>query len=85
MSSSTSNVSRRHFLRAAATACVAAGAHSSLSAAEKKAAPPAAKFRNPFTYRFSIGDAEAWSISDGHMLFREGLNLMWPDTDRAAN
>ena len=86
MSSSRTSVTRRSFLRATAT-CVAAGACSSLSAAQAKALPSdaqAPKARNPFTYRFSIGEIEAWSISDGHMLFREGLNLMWPDTDRAA-
>lgn len=54
-----------------------------LRAAEKTAAP-APPPRNAFTYRFAIGDLEAWSISDGHMIFREGLNLMWPESDRPA-
>ena len=77
-----SSPSRRQFLLAASTA--AAGALLPLrgnSAGASPAAPTPA--RNPFTYRFNIGDIEAWSISDGHMVFREGLNLMWPDTDRA--
>src|SRR5688572_11826444 len=38
---------------------------------------------NPFVYSFNIGAIEAWSISDGHMLFTEGVRLMWPPDERA--
>jgi glyoxylase-like metal-dependent hydrolase (beta-lactamase superfamily II) len=86
MSSSLHLSSRRHFLGTAGAAAAAALLPPIASGAEAKlpAAAPAApaKPRNAFTYRFAIGEFEAWSISDGHMLFREGLNLMWPDGDR---
>lgn len=85
---------RRQFFATASTLAAGALAPSAFAADAKKksatAASPApspaapAKPRNAFVYRFNVGDIEAWSISDGHMLFREGLNLMWPDTDRAA-
>jgi glyoxylase-like metal-dependent hydrolase (beta-lactamase superfamily II) len=83
-----SDPTRRQFLGTAATA-LAGGAllpHVSFGAEAKSTAVPAtaAKPRNAFAYRFAIGDLEAWSISDGHMLFREGLNLMWPETERGA-
>jgi glyoxylase-like metal-dependent hydrolase (beta-lactamase superfamily II) len=73
--------SRRQFLGSAAAALAAATLPRTSLAAETSA-PAVAKPRNAFAYRFAIGDIEAWSISDGHMLFKEGLNLMWPDTDR---
>ena len=80
--------SRRQFLGTASAALGAALLPHALISAEAKspaAVPPiAAKRGNPFTYQFGIGECEAWSISDGHMLFREGLNLMWPDTARDA-
>ena len=73
---------RRAFLASVATAAAAGALPPRLPAAP---AQPAAKpARNPFVYRFAIGELEAWSISDGHMLFKEGLNLMWPDTQRDA-
>lgn len=78
--------SRRQFLGTASAALAAALLPPGSGAAETKptpaAATPSARQRNPFTYRFAIGELEAWSISDGHMLFREGLNLMWPESDR---
>ena len=73
--------SRRHFLGTTAAALAAASLPRIAIGADAKPASPA---RNAFTYRFAIGDIEAWSISDGHMLFKEGLNLMWPDADRTA-
>ena len=77
--------SRRQFLGSAAAALGVVALPRMVSAAEGSPAPAALKpARNAFAYRFAIGDLEAWSISDGHMLFKEGLNLMWPDTDRAA-
>ncbi len=39
---------------------------------------------NPLVYHFRIGEFDAWSISDGHLLFREPLNLMWPVEERPA-
>ena len=82
-SPASSPVSRRHFLGAAGATLAAAALPRASFAAEPAAATPPAP-RNGFAYRFGIGDIEAWSISDGHMLFREGLNLMWPEADRAA-
>ena len=73
--------SRRQFLGTAAAALAGAALPHTGRAAE--ANPPApARPRNAFTYRFAIGEIEAWSISDGHSLFRDGLNLMWPDSER---
>jgi glyoxylase-like metal-dependent hydrolase (beta-lactamase superfamily II) len=78
--------SRRHFLGSGAAALATLALPRGSNGAESKSATPpvAAKPRNAFTYRFNIGDLEAWSISDGHMLFREGLNLMWPEAARPA-
>src|SRR5688572_21055980 len=79
---------RRQFLGQAGAAVAAALLPQATFSAEKKSSTVvpsvAANPRNPFTYHFRIGDCDAWSISDGHMLFREGLNLMWPDTARDA-
>ena len=53
--------------------------------ARAAAAPPSLQpHRNPRIYHFKIGEFDAWSISDGHMLFRNPLNLMWPEEDRPA-
>src|SRR5688572_3962060 len=84
MFTSHPNPSRRRFLGAATAALAAAVLPRTLAGAETKSPAASAKPRNPFTYRFTIGEFEAWSISDGHMLFRDGLNLMWPDTDRSS-
>ncbi|MEY4939779.1 MAG: hypothetical protein RIQ93_1514 [Verrucomicrobiota bacterium] len=73
--------SRRQFLRSSATA-LAAGALVRPAVAAGDATPPAKPARNPFAYRFAIGELEAWSISDGHSVFRDGMNLMWPEGDR---
>ena len=82
MPTPTSQLTRRHFLGATATAVTATALCRPLAGAD--ALPPPSPARNSFTYRFPIGEIEAWSISDGHMLFREGLGLMWPEADRAA-
>lgn len=88
--------SRREFLGCATGALAAVALSRPLAAQTAPASPaPAAKAatpapaaastpkaRNAFTYQFGIGEIEAWSISDGHMRFREGLGLMWPDTER---
>lgn len=81
--------SRRQFLATSAAALAAATLPSALSAAdEKKPAAPkpaAAKGpRNAFAYHFGIGDIEAWSLSDGNMSLKEGLDLMWPEGERPA-
>ncbi|MBC7368966.1 MAG: MBL fold metallo-hydrolase [Undibacterium sp.] len=73
---------RRHFLGATTAALVAATFPRSLGAAES--APKPALAPNSFSYRFAIGDIEAYSISDGSMLLREGLALMWPEAARPA-
>lgn len=52
-----------------------------LAAGEPAAAADKA-FRNPFVFRFNIGDLEAFSISDCNLQLREGLGLMWPEEDR---
>jgi hypothetical protein len=75
--------SRRSFLGTAAAGVVGAAVLPRTSSSAE-ATPPPAKPRNAFAYRFAIGDLEAWSISDGHMVFKEGLNLMWPEADRGA-
>jgi glyoxylase-like metal-dependent hydrolase (beta-lactamase superfamily II) len=81
-------LSRRHFIGTAVTALGAATFPSSLVAAERSAGPkppfPPRKQGNPFVYSFNIGAIEAWSISDGHMLFKEGVGLMWPPEKRPA-
>jgi glyoxylase-like metal-dependent hydrolase (beta-lactamase superfamily II) len=84
MPSEPHSASRRQFLATSAAALAAASIPSSLRAAdEKKPAAPKPP-RNAFAYRFAIGDIEAWSLSDGNMALREGLDLMWPVGDRPA-
>src|SRR4051794_1120666 len=75
--------SRRQFLAGTAVAVAAAMLPGRLLAAEGSASAPAPA-RNAFVYKFPIGDLEAWSISGGHRLFKEGLNLMCPEADRPA-
>src|SRR5438067_7362130 len=77
---------RRQFIGTAAAALAAASLSKGAQSAEAKAStgPGPAKSRNPFVYRFAIGDFEAYSLSDGHGLFRPGVNLMWPEADRPA-
>ena len=69
--------SRREFLGAAAFVLAGLATASRLAAAD---APKATGKRppNPYVYKFNIGKIEAFSISDGHMLFKQGLELMWP-------
>lgn len=70
---------RRAFL---GTALASAG--SCLALGQDAQVPPSPKppGRNPLVYQFRIGGFDAWSISDGHLLFREGLGLMWPEDER---
>lgn len=45
---------------------------------------PKKTISNPYIYRFSIGEFEAWSISDGYGTFKQGVtNKMWPPAERA--
>jgi glyoxylase-like metal-dependent hydrolase (beta-lactamase superfamily II) len=44
---------------------------------------PKKTISNPYIYRFSIGEFEAWSISDGYGTFKQGVtNKMWPPAER---
>ena len=73
-------LSRRHFVGAAVAGMAAAGGR--VGAEERAAEPAKAGFRNPYVYKFKIGELEAFSISDCHLAFREGLGLMWPEEER---
>jgi len=79
----TSFPSRRHFI-GGSLATLGLAALPRLGAADA-VPPPAPKPKshvNPFVYRFIIGAIEAWSISDGHMLFDDRVDKMWPPADR---
>lgn len=72
---SSTGIGRRTFLGgvlAAAASGVARGQD------RPAAVAPAKNHSNPLVYHFKIGEFDAWSISDGHLLFRSGLDLMWP-------
>ncbi len=73
----STDLSRRGFVGSALAGIAALTANSSGQAPE-----PAKSFRDPFVYRFKIGEIEAFSISDCDLGFREGLDLMWPEEDR---
>ncbi|NBS05324.1 MAG: hypothetical protein EBS64_09095 [Verrucomicrobia bacterium] len=81
MDSVSLSSSRREFLGAAAFALAGLATASRLAAADAIKAP-LKRPPNPFVYKFNIGKIEAFSISDGHMLFKQGLELMWPEADR---
>lgn len=73
----SSDLSRRGFVGTALAGMVALTAKSSAQA------PDTAKaFRDPFVYRFKIGELEAFSISDCDLGLGEGLDLMWPEEAR---
>ncbi len=76
--SSTGGLGRRAFLGGA---LAAVGGIALVR--EGNAVHAAAAQRNPLVYHFRIGDLDAWSISDGHLLFRDSLYLMWPAEERA--
>ncbi|WP_193211879.1 MBL fold metallo-hydrolase [Luteolibacter marinus] len=72
-----SDLSRRGFVGTALAGMAA------LSASARAQAADAPKpFRDPFVYRFKIGDLEAFSISDCDLNLGEGLGLMWPEEER---
>ena len=73
----STDLSRRGFVGTALAGMAALAGKSSAQAPE-----PAKGFRDPFVYRFKIGEVEAFSISDCDLGFREGLDLMWPVEDR---
>jgi len=79
--------SRRQFLTAS-TLAAATGIATSLvatpsaSAQNAKLENPLTDLRNPYVYHFKIGEIDAWSISDGYMKIRQGLNLMYPEKER---
>jgi glyoxylase-like metal-dependent hydrolase (beta-lactamase superfamily II) len=75
---------RRGFLGGLASVGACLGATSTSHGAPPAEAAPQNPThpRNPNIYHFRIGDLEAWSISDGHLRFREGLDLMWPAEER---
>jgi glyoxylase-like metal-dependent hydrolase (beta-lactamase superfamily II) len=75
--------SRRRFLGAGLTA-LGASALSRAVAAELPSAPKPKSHVNPFVYHFNLGAIEAWSISDGHMLFNDRVDKMWPPEQRPA-
>jgi len=70
--------SRRTFLASSAALLSQLGS----APAEEKPGTAVEPFRNPNIYRFQIGDIEAFSISDGHALIKQSLNLMHPESDR---
>jgi glyoxylase-like metal-dependent hydrolase (beta-lactamase superfamily II) len=83
-------LSRRHFIGSCLTALAAATLATDIATAASAPSPgtnspsPQRNQPKPFVYPFNIGAIEAWSISDGHMLFKEGVELMWPREDRPA-
>jgi glyoxylase-like metal-dependent hydrolase (beta-lactamase superfamily II) len=80
-----SSPSRREFIGASLAALGAASLPSVVGAASTPpAALPPKNLNNPYVYRFNIGGIEAWSISDGHMLFNDKVDKMWPPEQREA-
>ncbi len=80
-----SNLSRRSLLKTLSVAGAALGTGYVISnpALGEPASPRTAKNnQNPWIYAFTIGDVEAWSISDGFLDFGQGLNLMYPESER---
>lgn len=80
-----SDFSRRGFVSRAMAGVAALGGAAVAQGQNSPATVPSpvkAPFRNPFVYKFGIGDLEAYSISDCDLAFREGMDLMWPEEDR---
>ena len=75
---------RRQFLSLSGIAAAATGLVStpSLSAQVTSEQKPVVDLRNPWIYHFKIGELDAWSISDGFMKIRQGLSLMYPESER---
>jgi glyoxylase-like metal-dependent hydrolase (beta-lactamase superfamily II) len=77
-------VTRRQFLGTSLAAAAAASLPHAAAAEAAKPAPKPKSHANAFTYKFNIGAIEAWSISDGHMLFNDKVDKMWPPEARPA-
>lgn len=74
---------RRHFLASALGTGIGLTTLSRGQEQEEKiVAPPSVLKRAPHVYKFQIGDAEAWSISDAYFPLRQGLALMHPEDQR---
>lgn len=83
-SSSATGLGRRSFL-GGVLAAAGAAASGVVLGQETRKTPEEATIkpqRNALVYQFKIGEFDAWSISDGHMLFRGPLDLMWPQEDK---
>lgn len=81
------HLSRRGMLKALGVGAVALGGSSMSFRSSLHAATgflSAAAFRNPWIYSFTLGDIEAWVISDGHFSFGQGLEIMYPESERDA-
>lgn len=76
--------SRRQFIGSSLAALGAVSLPRPALAAAAAATPPPKNLNNPYVYRFAIGGIEAWSISDGHMLFNDRVDKMWPPDQREA-
>jgi glyoxylase-like metal-dependent hydrolase (beta-lactamase superfamily II) len=79
-----SNFSRRSFLGRSLISLGALAGTAGAVLAQEASSPAVPPARNPFVYHFKIGEIDAWSISDGHLLFKDPLNLMWPEEARPA-
>ncbi len=77
MSESKPGFGRRLFL-SGVLAAAGATASGKVFAQEPKKDASGKTITNPLVYQFSIGELDAWSISDGHMLMGRALDLMWP-------
>ena len=79
--------SRRDLLKSLGVGAMALGgsalAFPSRLHAETEAPSPALS-RNPWIYAFTLGDVEAWVISDGYFAFNQGLEMMHPESERGA-
>jgi glyoxylase-like metal-dependent hydrolase (beta-lactamase superfamily II) len=82
MNHNPSQLTRRGFVGSAFSGVAATGAIALGGSAIAQQPESKKPFRNPFVYKFHIGDMEAYSISDCNIAFREGLDLMWPLEDR---
>ncbi|MBK1834339.1 MBL fold metallo-hydrolase [Roseibacillus ishigakijimensis] len=77
---------RRHFLTTSLASGLGLTALARGEEGEKTApqtAAPGPLKRAPSVYKFRIGEAEAWSISDAYFIIGGDLNLMWPREDHA--
>ena len=80
-------LSRRDLLRALGIGAAALGVSALHDRSILRAEPrprPKADSRNPWIYSFTLGEVEAWVISDGHFSFGQGLDIMYPESERAA-